>query len=68
MCEPISFAWLGTREGSCIRGDYHTVALAATNILTDILTLMVPFVAFLSIKLSNRVRFALLAVFALGGL
>lgn len=68
MCEPISFAWLGTREGSCLRGDYYTVALAATNILTDILTLLVPFVAFLGIKLYNRVRFALLGVFALGAL
>ncbi|KAH6628389.1 hypothetical protein F5144DRAFT_594427 [Chaetomium tenue] len=32
------------------------------------MTLVVPFIAFLSIKLSNRIRFALLGVFALGAL
>ncbi|KAK3298504.1 uncharacterized protein B0H64DRAFT_438960 [Chaetomium fimeti] len=68
MCEPINYAWLGTRHGSCFRGDYFTVALASTNILTDIMTLLIPFIVFLHIKLANRVRYALLAVFTLGAL
>ncbi|KAH6854969.1 hypothetical protein B0I37DRAFT_43807 [Chaetomium sp. MPI-CAGE-AT-0009] len=67
-CEPINFAWLGTRHGSCFRGDIFNVALASTNILTDIMTLLIPFVVFLGIKLSNRIRFALLGVFTLGAL
>jgi hypothetical protein len=66
MCEPVEFAWLGSAEGHCFHGDYFAAALASTNIYTDIMALLIPFVAFLGLKLTNKIRFALLAVFALG--
>ncbi|KAK4042521.1 hypothetical protein C8A01DRAFT_33464 [Parachaetomium inaequale] len=66
MCEPVDFAWLGSAEGRCFHGDYFAAALASTNIYTDIMALLIPFVAFLGLKLSNKIRFAILAVFTLG--
>lgn len=66
MCQPVQFTWLGAGKGRCFHPGAFTVALASTNILTDILTLLIPFIAFLSLKLSDRIRYALLSVFTLG--
>ncbi|KAK4157021.1 hypothetical protein C8A00DRAFT_40604 [Chaetomidium leptoderma] len=66
MCEPVQYAWHGSREGRCFRPGYFSVTLASTNIITDIMALLIPFCAFLSLKLVNKIRFALLGVFALG--
>jgi hypothetical protein len=71
MCYPVQFAWLGPAagtKGKCFQADMFFLSLAVINVVTDILTLLVPFMAFLGIKLNERVRFAILAVFALGGL
>jgi hypothetical protein len=66
MCQPVQFTWLGDGKGHCFRPDVLAVTLASTNILTDILTLLIPFVVFLSLKLSDKIRIALLSVFTLG--
>lgn len=66
MCEPVQFVWLRAGKGRCFQPDVFVVTLAATNILTDILTLLIPFIAFLGLKLSDKIRFALLTVFTLG--
>ncbi|KAK3990281.1 hypothetical protein QBC44DRAFT_65447 [Cladorrhinum sp. PSN332] len=69
MCSPVQFTWRAVSQGRCFSGrGPFTVALASTNILTDILTLLVPFVAFRDLKLSNKIRYALVGVFTLGGL
>jgi hypothetical protein len=66
MCQPVQFTWLGSGKGRCFRPDVLAVTLASTNILTDILMLLIPFVIFLSLKLSDKIRIALLSVFTLG--
>ncbi|GAB1311698.1 Rhodopsin domain-containing protein [Madurella fahalii] len=68
MCDPVQSVWFASPRGRCLQGGPYTVTLAASNILTDILTLLVPFVAFLNLKLNNRIRFALVSVFTLGAL
>lgn len=67
-CHPIEYNYLGVEKGRCFAAAPFTVAMAATSILTDILTLVVPFVAFLDLKLNNRIRIALMTVFTLGAL
>lgn len=68
MCKPVEFVWVIYGKGRCIDAGPFTVTLATTNIATDILTLLIPFIAFMDLKLSSRIRFALLTVFTLGGL
>lgn len=68
MCEPVQFTWLGVGGGQCFNPGSFTVALASINIFTDIMTLLIPFVVFLGLKLTDKIRFALLGVFTLGGL
>lgn len=68
QCLPIEYNWRGVSEGSCIEGGIFSTTLASTNVLTDILTLWIPFWAFLDLKVNKRVRNALLAVFGLGAL
>lgn len=67
-CDPIEYNWGGVREGRCLMGGAFSASLASINVVTDILTLLIPFVAFLDLKLTRRIRIALLAVFTLGGL
>lgn len=68
MCEPVQYVWLASPGGRCFRGGPYTVTLASSTILTDILTLLVPFIAFLDLKLNKRIRYALVTVFTLGAL
>lgn len=69
QCHPIAYNWRGTVEkGSCIKGAIFSVCLAVINVITDILTLWIPFWAFLDLKVNRRVKNALLGVFCLGGL
>ncbi len=68
MCQPIGYAWLGVPAGRCLRADLFAVALGSTNVFTDVVTLLIPLVAFLGLRLSGRIRFTLLGVFTLGGL
>ncbi|KAL1836604.1 hypothetical protein VTJ49DRAFT_4879 [Mycothermus thermophilus] len=68
MCQPVEYAWLGVGKGRCFRADFFALSLAVFNVVTDVLTLLIPFLAFVGIKLNKRVRFAILTVFALGGL
>ncbi|KAL2255165.1 hypothetical protein VTK26DRAFT_3943 [Humicola hyalothermophila] len=65
-CQPVALIWDPRLEGHCINRGIFSVSLAVINIATDILTLLVPFVAFKDLKLSNRIRLALLSVFTLG--
>ncbi|CAP64898.1 uncharacterized protein PODANS_1_12890 [Podospora anserina S mat+] len=66
-CTPVEYVWTKpTGSGKCFNSGLFAVALASTNIVTDILTLLVPFVAFKDLRLGWRIRAALLTVFALG--
>ncbi|KAK4673698.1 hypothetical protein QC763_112890 [Podospora pseudopauciseta] len=66
-CTPVEYVWTKPAgSGKCFNSGLFSVALASTNIVTDILTLLVPFVAFKDLRLGWRIRAALLTVFALG--
>ena len=54
------------RTGKCVDQPALYMAQAAFNILTDILTLAVPFWFFLGMTMPNRLRRATLCVFGLG--
>jgi hypothetical protein len=71
QCLPIEAQWVtlpGGARPKCIRRDIYSLSLAVVNIVTDVLTLLIPFFIFLDLKLNRRVRNALLVVFLLGGL
>lgn len=73
QCTPISYFWeqVGRSpptEGTCINAAVFITATAALNVLTDILVLMLPFWIFLGLQMPKRVKWALLGVFALGGM
>lgn len=69
QCSPVNAAWMSVPGSSCpVRKDGLQFALGTTNILTDFLTLSIPFILFLNLKVNKRVRNALLAVFLLGAL
>ncbi|KAL2201834.1 CFEM domain-containing protein [Sarocladium strictum] len=71
QCTPVSLAWEiagpNPPEGTCINGPVFITLTAALTILTDILVLVLPFWIFLGLQMPRRVKWALLGVFALGG-
>ncbi|KAF6808352.1 hypothetical protein CSOJ01_07579 [Colletotrichum sojae] len=72
QCRPISYFWEKAgrnppTEGSCIDMSAFYVSTAGLTIFTDVLALAMPFWIFLGLKMPRRVKMALLAVFALGG-
>ncbi|KAK1983122.1 CFEM domain-containing protein [Colletotrichum cereale] len=71
QCQPISYYWEKAgrnppKDGKCIDMNAFYVSTAALTILTDVLSLALPFWIFLGLKMPSRVKIALLAVFALG--
>ncbi|KAK4192516.1 hypothetical protein QBC35DRAFT_469850 [Podospora australis] len=68
QCTPVEYTWKGVAQGRCFPAAEFAVILAITNILTDILTLLVPTIAFKDLKLGHRIRWALTGVFALGAI
>ena len=71
QCTPVSLAWEivspNPPQGTCIDGGMFITSTAALTILTDILVLVLPFWIFLGLQMPRRVKWALLGVFALGG-
>ncbi|KAJ0372630.1 hypothetical protein COL154_000363 [Colletotrichum chrysophilum] len=73
QCQPINYFWEKAgrnppTEGKCIDMNAFYVSTASLTILTDVLALAMPFWIFLGLKMPTRVKMALLAVFALGGI
>jgi len=66
QCVPLKGSWTMSPTVQCIRRDVYSIALAVTNIFTDVLTLLVPYRVFLDLKMNQRVRNALMSVFMLG--
>ncbi|KAK1972881.1 CFEM domain-containing protein [Colletotrichum sublineola] len=71
QCQPISYFWEKAgrdppKDGKCIDTASFYVSTAALTILTDVLSLALPFWIFVGLKMPRRVKVALLAVFALG--
>ena len=66
QCVPLEGLWTMSPTVQCIRRDVYSIALAVTNIFTDVLTLLVPYCVFLDLKMNRRARHALMSVFMLG--
>ena len=68
QCVPVESRWLAGPKAKCLRTDLLSISMACISIITDILTLSVPFVIFLDLRANKRMRNALISVFLLGGL
>jgi len=73
QCLPIQSLWVTTIQDKlhspkCIRRDIYAIFQSSVNIVTDALTVLIPFLLFLNLKVNKRVRNALLGVFLLGTL
>jgi len=71
QCLPVGTLWViptaaKSKSGQCLQRRIYSISQAVVNMITDILTLMVPFWIFLDLKVNRRVRNALLGVFMLG--
>lgn len=67
-CVPLAKFWDPSVPGFCFDKKALWFSNSAIHILTDILILIYPMPALRSLQLPRRQRFALMAVFALGGL
>ncbi|KAK0653178.1 hypothetical protein B0T16DRAFT_370193 [Cercophora newfieldiana] len=68
QCWPIQSRWMGGGSAKCLRVEVLSLTMASLSIVTDFLTLAVPFALFLNLRVSKRMRNALLTVFLLGGI
>lgn len=68
QCWPIESRWMAGAKAKCLRTDVLSITMAVIAIITDLLTLSIPFVLFLGLRVSKRARNALLSVFLLGGM
>jgi len=68
QCWPIQSRWMDGEKAKCIRTDMLSITMAIVSIVTDILTLSIPFVLFVNLRVSRKTRNALIAVFLLGGI
>ncbi|KAK4189830.1 hypothetical protein QBC35DRAFT_121861 [Podospora australis] len=72
QCTPISYFWTCVsvpapgEKGKCINQPVFYLIQAAVNILTDALTLALPFWIFLGLKMPRKLKVATLWVFVLG--
>jgi hypothetical protein len=68
QCDPIASRWEVATGAKCIRVDILSVSMATVSIVTDLLTLSVPFALFLGLRVSKRMKNSLIVVFLLGGM
>ncbi|KAI1491193.1 hypothetical protein F5X96DRAFT_632392 [Biscogniauxia mediterranea] len=72
QCTPIPYFWERVRdptlEGTCIDTGAFYVATAGLTIFTDILVLILPFRIFMGLKMSIKLKIAIMAVFLLGAI
>lgn len=76
QCLPVESPWvtapppkdnkLVSPPPRCIQRDVYALVQALVNILTDSLTLLIPFLLFSHLRVNKRVRIALMTVFLLG--
>ncbi|KAJ4997484.1 Satratoxin biosynthesis SC1 cluster protein 4 [Colletotrichum sp. SAR 10_66] len=68
-CRPIQASWdLSARQGAtCISKDTLYLVLAATNIIMDIVCLILPLKIIIPLQMPKRQKWSLIALFATGG-
>jgi len=67
QCQPVQSRWEVGGEAKCLRVDLLSIIMAVISIVTDLLTLSVPFALFLDLRVSKKLRNSLIVVFLLGG-
>lgn len=69
MCRPVKYAWDKTiPNGRCLNSNTVYVSLAACNIVTDLVVLVLPMRWLAGLQLDLSKRLAVIATFILGGL
>ncbi|KAL1845113.1 hypothetical protein VTK73DRAFT_1097 [Phialemonium thermophilum] len=66
VCHPIAANWDKTIKAHCFNRNTFSMWTASVNLLTDFLTLAIPFWIFLGLRMARKVKIALLCVFAMG--
>lgn len=69
QCSPIDGAWLrwdGTHNYTCNNENAQAWAAAATNIVIDIATMILPLPELYNLNLSARKKISVMAMFSLG--
>lgn len=66
FCDPVSKQWLSDESGTC--GDSHALyqACGITDLIIDIIVVLMPFPVLWHLQLSTRKKLALVSVFGLG--
>jgi hypothetical protein len=65
-CIPIRKSWIPTLPGECINTQHTFVAATTSNILVDVLLLIVPMPMLWKLQVGTPQKFALLGIFACG--
>ncbi|KAI0009553.1 hypothetical protein F4779DRAFT_640394 [Xylariaceae sp. FL0662B] len=71
QCSPIPYFWeriTTASQGRCIDTGVFYVATASLTIFTDLLVLALPFWIFMGLKMSSRIKLAIMVVFLLGAI
>jgi hypothetical protein len=68
ICIPLSKFWNISQPGVCMNKEVPWFLSAGLQILTDIIILILPMPVLHSLQLPRRQKYALMVVFALGGL
>lgn len=68
QCLPINYYWNRAGEGHCIENNNFYIALAALNLLTDVVILIIPIPLVWHLNTSRSKKIGLTVVFLLGTL
>jgi hypothetical protein len=69
LCTPVAFFWDKTiKDGKCLNEYAVWFTNAGFNILTDFASILLPMPVLKNLKLPRRQKWALMVIFALGGL
>ena len=68
-CRPVQYYWdKSIQNGHCINGNLESYLLAATNVVGDIVILILPIPWLVKLQLDTTKKIALIGTFLLGGL
>ena len=68
QCHPINYVWNKNIDGKCVNFNSVAWANAAINIFQDIIIILLPMNELRQLKLSNRKKIGMYAMFGVGGL
>jgi hypothetical protein len=69
QCTPIQYNWNPTIEGGhCVQQGAFYVSTSTVTLFTDILVLALPFWIVMDLKMTRKMKFAVIGIFFLGGI